>query len=158
MSHLRPQRFGGEPTPGGFVAKGGIKQGATWAEGMEQPGGGRKRDMTGDCRLDGQYGAEVVDALDARDADGIIRKGLLGCHSDKDIFRTRFTVRGHINHAAERGQLGEVFACIRGGVDQRDVRIAEQGDGVAIDFDDFNHPAAGRNRGQRVAFPAIGKR
>ena len=86
-----------------------------------------------------------MDALDARDADDIIRQGLLRCHSDKHMTGTRFTVRGHIDHATKRAQLGEVLACIRGGVYQSDVRIAKKGDRVAIDFDDFNHPAAGRN-------------
>ena len=63
----------------------------------------------------------------------------------------------HIDHAAKRGQFGDVFGGIRGGMDQRDVRIAKKGDGVAIDFDDFNHPAAGGNGHQGMATMRIGQ-
>ena len=57
----------------------------------------------------------------------------------------------HINDAAKRAQLGEVLAGIRGGVYQRDVRTAEKREGVVIELDYFNQPAAGCNRSQSVA-------
>ena len=41
--------------------------------------------------------------------------------------------------------------------DQRRVHIAEEGKGIAINVDDFNHPTAGRNGHQGMATMCIGQ-